>query len=156
MNKNKFFVPFQDEPKIEPKEWSEFEDILEYDSKIDNIIYTGEKKNIQVAIDSYKDQTLIYNILDKYIGIGTNPETLANIPELNKREGQYINVADLPKNIHELKKLSELAQKQIKNLQQQQEENKNVNSNPEVETLPKNETPIQTTKTTEQTIKENQ
>ena len=153
MNKNKFYVPFQDEPKIEPKQWSEFEEILEYDSKIDNIVYTGEKKNIQVAIDSYKDQTLIYNILDKYIGIGNSPEMLASIPELQKREGQYINVADLPKNIHELKKLSELAQKQIDLLQKQ--EINNVNSS-ENQTLSDNETPIQGTKKTEKADNENQ
>lgn len=156
MNKNKFFVPFQEEPESKPKQWSEFEDILEYDSKIDNIIYTGEKKNIQVAIDSYKDQTLIYNILDKYIGIGNNPETLANIPELQKREGQYMDISQLPKNIHELKKLSKLAQKQIAKLEKEQQETNNVNSNSETKTLSENETNLQDSQTAEKTIKENQ
>ena len=151
MNKNKFFVPFQEEPKSQPKQWSEFEDILEYDSKVDNIVYTGEQKNIQVSIDSYKDQTLIYNILDKYIGV-SNPDILSAIPELNKREGQYIDIANLPKNIHELKKLSELAQKQIDKLQQ---ENNNVNSS-ENQTLSEHETNLQGTQKTEKTNTENQ
>lgn len=153
MNKIKFFVPFQDEPKFNPKEWSEFEDILEFDSKVNNIIYTGEKKNIQLSIDSYKDQTLIYNILDKYVGIGNNPETLSDIPELNKREGQYMDISSLPKNIHELKKLSQLAQQQIEILQQQ--ENNNVNST-QNQTLSDNETNLSGIKETEKTNNENQ
>ena len=152
----KIFTPYGEHPKANEIAISEFEDIWEYDSQLGNIVNTGEKRNIQVQIESYKDQTLIYNILDKYIGVKT-PEDFKNIPELNKKEGQYMDISNLPKNIHELKKLSELAQKQIKILQQQEKENKNVQStNPETKTLSENETPIQTTKTAEQTIKENQ
>ena len=157
-NKIKFFVPFTNEPESKPKEWSEFEEVWEFDSIKNNIINTGEKKNIQVAIDSYKDQTLIYNILDKYIGIGNDPQMLNNIPELQKREGQYMDISQLPKNIHELKKLSELAQKQIAQLEKEQQEINNADQliNTQNQTLSVNETNLQYSQKTEKTDKTNQ
>lgn len=153
--KYKFYVPFVEEPESKPIEWSEFEDILEFDSKTNNVIYTGEKRNLQVEIDSYKDQCLLYNILDKYAGINSHPEMLSEIPELNKKEGFYADLSNLPKNIHDLKKLSESVQKQLKELQQlEKEKSENVQDNTEIESLKDNEKNIQNIKETKQTDKE--
>ena len=141
----KGYQPFITEPPKNEINISEYEDILEYDSKSNNVINTGEQRNIQVEIDSYKDQTLIYNILDKYIGIKT-PEDFKNIPELNKKQGEYMDISKFPNNIHDLNKMSIQIKNKIKELEQQEKESNNVQPvNSETKTLSKNETNLQGT-----------
>lgn len=157
----KIYQPFINEPPVNEINISEFEDILEYDSKIDNIINTGAKRNIQIEIDSYKDQTLIYNILDKYIGVGL--DNLKDIPELNKRQGQYMDISKLPNNIHDLKKLSLEAQQKLIELEKLELEKNNkkeginnVENNLQNQTLDNNEKNLSNAEKTKQTNQKNQ
>lgn len=111
----KIFLPYGEHPESQNVPGSEWEPVYKYDAVKDNIFLSDEQKNLQNEIDSYLDGTRIYDILDKYVGI-SDPEHFSQIPQFNKTNGQYLDITDLPTNLHELKQLGEKVQEKIKEL----------------------------------------
>lgn len=114
-NQIPFFLPYGNQPKADEKEYSNFEPIYKFDSSINNIVLTDETRNIQIEIDAYLDGTRIYDILDKYLGV-QSVENLSSIQELNVRQGHYMDISELPTNLHELKQLGEKISAKIQEL----------------------------------------
>lgn len=125
-NKNTSLVilPFGQHPEPQKEiQYSSWEPVYMYDSTIKNLILTKETRNTQEEINAYLDGTRIYDILDKYVGVSSN--NFADIPELNKKSGMYVDIADLPDNLHDLHKLSQKAKEQLNVI------NNPINENPE-------------------------
>lgn len=55
----------------------------------DFIVVDGEKEDRQAYIDSFADEAGVYNVLKKYARTG-------DLSILNRVEGQYIDISDLP------------------------------------------------------------
>lgn len=113
-NKNTSLVilPFGQHPEPQKEiQYSSWEPVYMYDSTIKNLILTKETRNTQEEINAYLDGTRIYDILDKYVGVSSN--NFVDIPELNQKSGMYVDIADLPDNLHDLHKLSQKAKEQL-------------------------------------------
>lgn len=135
-NKNTSLVilPFGQHPEPQKEiQYTSWEPVYMYDSTIKNLILTKETRNTQEEINAFLDGTRIYDILDKYTGINSN--NFADIPELNKKSGMYVDIADLPDNLHDLHKLSQKAKEQLNVINNPINENEkniknDVNQNP--------------------------
>lgn len=112
----KIYFPFGEHPDPQKEVvYSNWEPVYKYDAKLNNIVLTDEMRNTQEEINAYLDGTRIYDILDKYAGI--NSDNFATIPELNKKSGMYVDISDLPTNIHDLQKISIAANEKLKELE---------------------------------------
>lgn len=122
---NLVILPFGQHPDPQKdKTYSNWEPVYSYDSKINNLILTNEMRNTQEEINAYLDGTRIYDILDKYTGINSN--NFADIPELNKKSGMYVDITNLPDNLHDLHKLSQKAKEQLNVINNMNNEIKNI------------------------------
>lgn len=93
---------------------SETGEILNKSSK--PIIKQIGEQNVYEKIQSYKDDVDIYNILKRFSETGDSSL-------LNKRVGAFMDIADLPDNIHDFNKMLDDAAEKYKNLDDSIKEN---------------------------------
>lgn len=74
------------------------------------------ESNVYDKIQSYKDDVDIYNILKRFSETGDSSL-------LNKRVGTFMDIADLPDNIHDFNKMLDDAAEKYKNLDDSIKEN---------------------------------
>lgn len=74
------------------------------------------EQNVYDKIQSYKDDVDIYNILKRFSETGDSSL-------LNKRVGSFMDIADLPDNIHDFNKMLDSAAEKYKNLDESIKEN---------------------------------
>lgn len=74
------------------------------------------EQNVYDKIQSYKDDVDIYNILKRFSETGDSSL-------LNKRVGSFMDIADLPDNIHDFNKMLDDAAEKYKNLDESIKEN---------------------------------
>ena len=125
-NTNLVILPFGEHPEPQKQiNYSCWEPVYNYDSTIKNLVLTKEQRNTQEEINAYLDGTRIYDILDKYVGVSSN--NFADIPELNKKSGMYVDITNLPDNLHDLHKLSQKAKEQLNVINSANNETQTVN-----------------------------